>query len=78
MGALLPTVGAGLEELVLLLCGLRNQISSSAHSGVVRRHVEFGTLGSSSSNNEKLLRLKSLLGVPRKRLDYWQVRHRTS
>ena len=29
------------EELVLLLRGLHNQISSSAHSSVVRGHVEF-------------------------------------
>ena len=40
MGALLPVVGASLEELVLLLRGLRNLISSSAHSGVVRGHGE--------------------------------------
>ena len=41
VGALLPMVGAGLEELVLLLHGLCNQISSSTHSSVVRGHVEF-------------------------------------
>ena len=44
-----------------VLRGLRNQISSSAHSGVVRRHLEpFWTLGSSTSNDEKSVRLKSL------------------
>ena len=32
-----------------VLRGLRNQISSSAHSSVVRRHVEFRALGSSTS-----------------------------
>ena len=47
VGALLPMVGAVLEELVLLLRGLRNQISSSAHSSVVQGHVEFLSLGSS-------------------------------
>ena len=78
MGALLPMVGAGLEELVLLLCGQRNLISSSAHSSVVRGHAELRTLGSSISGDEKSVRLKSLLRVPKKRLDYWQVRHRTS
>ena len=41
MGALLLGVGASLEELVLLLCGLCNLISSSAHSGAVQRHIEF-------------------------------------
>ena len=45
--------------LLPLLRRLRNLISSSAHSGVVQRHVEFWTLGSSSSNNEKSIRLKS-------------------
>ena len=41
------TDGRGMfEELVLLLRGLRNQISSSAHSGVVQGHIEFQTLGS--------------------------------
>ena len=35
------TGGRGvLEELVLLLHGLHNQISSSAHSSVVQGHVE--------------------------------------
>ena len=43
----------------LLLRGLHNQISSSTHSSVVRRHVEFLSLGSSSSVNEKSGRLKS-------------------
>ena len=52
-------VGAGLEELVLLLRGLRNQISSSAHSSVVRGHVELWTLGSFTSGDEKSMRLKS-------------------
>ena len=75
MGALLPMVGAGLEELVLLLRGLRNQISSSAHSGVVRRH--FGALVT-WFGDEKSIRLKSLPEVPRERLDYWQMRRRTS
>ena len=59
MGALLPTVGASLEELVLLLRGLRNQISSSAHSSVVRGHVGFPTLGSFSNDDKKSMRLKS-------------------
>ena len=58
MGALLLTVGASLKELVRLLCSLRNQISSSAHSSVVRGHVEFQTLGSSASNDKKSMRLK--------------------
>ena len=31
----------GEEELVLLLHGLCNQISSSAHSSVVQGHIEF-------------------------------------
>ena len=61
MGALLPVVGAILEELVLLLRGLRNQISSSAHSGVVRRHVrDCERLVLSTSGDEKSVRLKSL------------------
>ena len=55
MGALLPVVGAVLEELVLLLRGLRNQISSSAHSSVVRRHVEFRALGSSTSRRREVV-----------------------
>ena len=59
MGALLPAVGAFLEELVLLLHGLRNQISSSAHSSVVRGHVEFQALGSSTNGDKKSMRLKS-------------------
>ena len=59
MGALLPVVGAVLEELVLLLRGLRNQISSSAHSSVVRRHVEFRVLGLLLVEDEKSFRLKS-------------------
>ena len=42
-----------------MLHGLRNQISSSAHSSVVRGHVEFWSLGSSSSDNDKSRRLKS-------------------
>ena len=37
----------------MVLHGLRNQISSSTHSSVVQRHVEFRTLGSSTSGNEK-------------------------
>ena len=40
-----------LEELVLLLRGLRNQTSSSAHSSVVQGHVELQTLGSSTSGD---------------------------
>ena len=60
MGALLPMVGAGLEELVLLLRGLRNQISSSAHSSVVQGHVElFCHLVLFLSDDKKLVRLKS-------------------
>ena len=59
MGALLLVVGASLEELVLLLHGLRNQISSSAHSSVLRGHVEFQTLGSFTNDDEKSVRLKS-------------------
>ena len=42
-----------------VLRGLRNQISSSAHSGVVWGHVEFRALGSSTSGDEKSVRLKS-------------------
>ena len=63
---------------LLMLRGPRNLISSSAHSGVVRRHRSYWTLGSSSSDNEKSARLRLLLGVPRERLDYWQIRRRTS
>ena len=60
MDALLPVVGACLEELVLLLHGLHNQISSSAHSSVVRRHVEqFGHLVLITSDDKKSARLKS-------------------
>ena len=51
--------GGFLEELVLLLRGLRNQISSSAHSSVVQGHIEFQTLGSFTSDDEKSARLKS-------------------
>ena len=43
-----------------VLCGLHNQISSSAHSSVVRGQVELWTLGSSTSGNKKLVRLRSL------------------
>ena len=42
-----------------MLRGLCNQISSSAHLSVVRRHVEFWSLGSFTSSDEKLARLKS-------------------
>ena len=42
-----------------MLRGLHNQISSSAHSSVVRGHVEFRTLGSFTSDDEKSVRLKS-------------------
>ena len=66
MGALLPTVGAVLEELVLLLRGLHNPISSSAHSSVVRGHVELQTLGSSTNDDKKSVRLKS----------HWEVQGR--
>ena len=53
-------VGAGLEELVLLLRGLRNLISSSAHSGVVRGHVELRRLlVLITSGDEKSARLRS-------------------
>ena len=41
-----------------LLHSLHNQISSSAHSSVVRGHVEFLTLGSSTSEDEKSVRLR--------------------
>ena len=44
----------------IVLRGLRNQISSSAHSGVVRGHLELRTLGSATSDDEKSARLKSL------------------
>ena len=54
------TDGRGiLEELVLLLCSLRNLISSSTHSSVVRGHVEFQTLGSFLSGDRKSARLES-------------------
>ena len=43
----------------ILLRGLHNQILSSAHSSVVRGHVEFQTLGSSTNEDKKSLRLKS-------------------
>ena len=43
-GVLLRSGRDGGEELVLLLCGLRNQISSSAHSSVVQGYVEFQRL----------------------------------
>ena len=78
MGALLPMVGAFLEELVLLLRSLHNQISSSALSSVARRHIELRSLGSLLGDDKKLIRLSVTLGVPRERLDYWQVRCRTS
>ena len=42
-----------------MLRSLHNQISSSAHLSVVRRHVEFRSLGSFTSSDEKLARLKS-------------------
>ena len=42
-----------------VLRDLRDQISSSAHSSVVQRHVEFQALGSSTSDNKKSVRLKS-------------------
>ena len=72
-------VGASLKELVLLLRGLCNLISSSAHSSVVRGHVElFRQLVLLPVVDKKLMRLKSLLGVSKERLDYWQVRCRTS
>ena len=51
-----------LKEMFLstpVLRGLHNLISSSAHSSVVRGHIEFRTLGSSSSGNKKSARLKS-------------------
>ena len=43
----------------LVLHGLRNQISSSAHSSVVRGHVDFWGLGSSTSWRREVVRLKS-------------------
>ena len=43
----------------IVLRSLCNQISSSAHSSVVQGHVEFLTLGSSTSDDEKSVRLKS-------------------
>ena len=46
--------GGGGERM---LHGLRNLISSSAHSGVVRGHVELQSLGS-TFDDEKLVRLK--------------------
>ena len=59
VGALLPTVGAELEELVLLLCGLRNQISSSALlKCCVKTHRASWILGSPSCD-KKSVRLKS-------------------
>ena len=64
VGALLPMVGVVFEELVLLLRSLRNLISSSTHSSVVRRHAELRTLGSSTSDDEKSVRLKSLWEFP--------------
>ena len=64
--------------LSCLLRGLRNLIPSSTHSSVVRGHVEFLSLGSFFSVDEKSGRLKLHLEVPRWRLDYWQVKRRTS
>ena len=49
-----------------LLCSLCNQISSSTHSGVVWGHIVLWTLGSSTSGDEKLGRLKS----------YWEFQGR--
>ena len=75
-----PPIPAMLGILTMryrLLHGLCNQISSSTHSSVVRGHVEFLSLGSFLCD-EKLVRLSVTLGVPRKRLDYWQMRCRTS
>ena len=48
-----------LRDAPLVLRGLRNQISSSTHSGVVRGHVELRSLGSASSDDKKSVRLKS-------------------
>ena len=42
-----------------LLRGLRNQISSSAHSSVVRGHAEVRALGSIPNDDKKLVRLES-------------------
>ena len=56
---LFPPSLEGLPVSGRLLHELRNQIPSSAHSSVVRRHVEFRTLGSSTNEDEKSLRLKS-------------------
>ena len=49
-----------------LLRGLCNPISSSAHSSVVQGHVELQTLGSSTNDNKKSVRLKS----------HWEVQGR--
>ena len=45
--------------LYSLLRGLRNLISSSTHSSVVRGHIEFRALGFSTSRDKKSVRLKS-------------------
>ena len=50
---------ASISRDIDLLHGLRNLISSSAHSGVVQRHVKLWTLGSATSNDKKSVRLKS-------------------
>ena len=42
-----------------VLRGLRNLISSSAHSSVVRGHIELESLGPFASGDEKSMRLKS-------------------
>ena len=61
-----------------MLRGLRNQISSTAHSGVVRGHVElFRHLVLSlvvTRSQQDLSHTRS----SKERLDYWQVRRRTS
>ena len=62
----------------MLLHGLHNQISSSAHSGVVRGHIElFRHLVLSLVVTRSRQDLSHTRGS-KEGLDYWQVKHRTS
>ena len=51
----------GCPRMVFLLRRLRNLIPSSAHSSVVRGHIEFPGLGATTSVDKKSVRLKSHL-----------------
>ena len=59
MSPMVEGTNDGKQLMIIVLRGLRNQISSSAHSSVVRGHVELRTLGSFTSGDKKSMRLKS-------------------